>query len=112
MDYKTVGKRIALIRKGKGITQEQLAEKLDVSINTIYNIEKGVTGISLSTAVRIVNLLGCTVDSLLDGFLWHHDRSIPSEAEQMLMDCCESERQFLLLLLSAIKSEYKKWNAK
>lgn len=112
MDYKTVGRRIAVARKFKGITQEQLAERLDVSINTIYNMEKGVTKSTLSTIVRVVNLLDCTVDSLLDGFLWHKDNVIPSDIDQVIAHCSEPEWQFFLRLLEATNDIYLKWHAK
>ena len=32
---------IKVLRKRKGLTQEQLAEKIDVSVNSIYNWEAG-----------------------------------------------------------------------
>ena len=42
-DAQTVGKRIRDIRKKYGYTQSKLAEELMVSINTVSNIENGVT---------------------------------------------------------------------
>ena len=41
-DLKECGKRIQQFRKERGLTQEQLAEKLNVSQNTIAKIESGV----------------------------------------------------------------------
>ena len=37
----TIGKNIAELRKNKGMTQEQLAEMVGVSRNTISSIETG-----------------------------------------------------------------------
>ena len=39
---KECGKRIQQFRKERGLTQEQLAEKLNVSQNTIAKIESGL----------------------------------------------------------------------
>ena len=41
-DLKECGKRIQQLRKERGLTQEQLAEKLNVSQNTIAKIEAGL----------------------------------------------------------------------
>ncbi|MCF8229749.1 MAG: helix-turn-helix domain-containing protein [Bacteroidales bacterium] len=39
--YKTIGLRITEIRKLKGFTQEEMAEKTVLSLRTIQRIEKG-----------------------------------------------------------------------
>ena len=39
-----IGKRISERRKGMGLTQEQLAEQMDVSIQMISNLERGGKG--------------------------------------------------------------------
>lgn len=41
-DQKESGKRIAALRKKKGLTQEQLAEKLNISTSTLGKIERGI----------------------------------------------------------------------
>lgn len=46
-DQKESGKRIAALRKEKGLTQEQLAEKLNISTSTLGKIERGIQGFSM-----------------------------------------------------------------
>ena len=46
-DQKESGKRIAALRKEKGMTQEQLAEKLNISYSMMAKIEIGNKGISI-----------------------------------------------------------------
>ena len=41
MNPKETGKRIQLLRKQKGLSQEELADKLNVSSNTVAKIECG-----------------------------------------------------------------------
>ena len=53
VDYKLVGKRIQAARKQSGMTQETLAEKLDVSIGYVSQVERGVTKISLDLLAAI-----------------------------------------------------------
>ena len=53
MNYnmKEVGTRIKQLRKEKGLTQEQLAENLDITAGTIGKIEIGRTGISIDLLI-------------------------------------------------------------
>lgn len=53
------------LRKKKGLTQEDLAKYLGVSIMSIFNYEKGAYGMSEETLIKLSELLGCTVDELL-----------------------------------------------
>lgn len=42
MNLKETGKRIQLLRKQKGLSQEELADKFNVSSNTVAKIECGM----------------------------------------------------------------------
>lgn len=42
MNQEKIGKFISLSRKRKGLTQEQISEKLGVSINAVSKWERGV----------------------------------------------------------------------
>ena len=46
IDYKLIGERIKRMRKSNGITQEILAERLNVSIGYVSQVERGITKIS------------------------------------------------------------------
>ena len=59
------GERIEAARKKKGLTQEELAERVSVSQSMINHIENGNKKPSLETAVALANELGITVDSLI-----------------------------------------------
>lgn len=47
VDYKMIGKRIKSSRKQLKMTQEELAEKLDISSSFESRMERGATKISL-----------------------------------------------------------------
>ena len=61
---KIFGARIEAARKKKGMTQEELAEKVGVSQAMINFIEKGKKKPSLETTLAIANEFNTTVDSL------------------------------------------------
>ena len=60
-----VGKNLQLLRKQYHLTQAQLAERLEVSVSHIANIEREETSISLSLVQKIIDLFGITPNDLL-----------------------------------------------
>ena len=55
-----IGRRIAEIRKRRGLTQEQLGEAIGESKQTIFKYERGIiTNIPLTKIERIADVLGC-----------------------------------------------------
>lgn len=61
------GKRIAAVRKGKGVTQSQLAERVNMSVVTIAYIETGKRWVRLSTLDKIAKALKVNIDDLFHG---------------------------------------------
>ena len=62
---KIFGARIEAARKKKGMTQEELADRVGVSQAMINFIEKGKKKPSLETTLAIANEFDTTVESLL-----------------------------------------------
>ena len=63
----TLGKRIATFRKEKGITQEELAQMLDISGQAVSKWENDLTCPDINTLPKLAQILGVTVDELLSG---------------------------------------------
>ena len=63
----TIGKRIAHLRKEKGLTQEELAQHMGVSGQAVSKWENGQTCPDISALPKLARLLGVTVDELLEG---------------------------------------------
>lgn len=64
MIEKSIGERIKYLRKKKKITQQQMAEKLDISVNHMSAFERGKYNIKLELLVIIMNELECTADDI------------------------------------------------
>jgi len=64
---KTLGKRIAELRKKKGLKQETLAEKLAVSPQAVSKWENDQTCPDIGLLPLLAEILGVTVDELLTG---------------------------------------------
>ena len=65
MDYYEIGKRIRRYRKACGISQEELAERVGISVTHMSHIETGNTKLSLPVLVRVADELSVRVDALL-----------------------------------------------
>lgn len=69
MDAQKVGKRIQEARRSRGLTQEELAEMVDLTTKYISNIECGYKTQKLNTFVSIANAQGCDANLLLSDVL-------------------------------------------
>lgn len=67
MENHEIGRRIKILRKTMGMTQEQLSEIINVSPHYIYEIERGLKQMSLETFVSITHALNTSADYLLFG---------------------------------------------
>lgn len=76
-----IGERVKRAREHINMTQEKLAEKIDVSPQYISDLERGVVGVALPTLKNICITLGVTSDSLLFGEPKKTDTSA-------IEDCC------------------------
>ncbi|MDE6663295.1 MAG: helix-turn-helix domain-containing protein [Lachnospiraceae bacterium] len=65
IDYIKLGKNIKYCRKQKNITQEQLAEALDLSTGFVSQIERGVGRMSLDTLINICDFLECSAGDII-----------------------------------------------
>lgn len=64
---KAFGKRLSEVRKSQGLTQQELAEKLDISLVSIGYIETGKRWPRLSTLHRIASCLNVSLAELFKG---------------------------------------------
>ena len=79
MDQIAIGARIKAARERVHLTQEQLAEIIDISPTHMSVIERGVKTPKLDTFVRIANALGVSTDALLQDVVVPVNDSIMAE---------------------------------
>ena len=63
--YKLLGEAIRVARKKAGLSQEELAEKVNLTRNYIGTIERAERKITLETLARIAKALKCRVRDLI-----------------------------------------------
>lgn len=82
-DTKAFGFRVKMLRKCSGLTQEQLSEKLHISISHLAKIEIGRNAPSIDLLLEMSELFGVNTDELLRGNGGQGD-SQPMNAEAVL----------------------------
>ncbi len=65
MTHAEIGERIKEIRNAKKLTREQLAIKAGLSSKFIYEVEKGIKGLSVDSLIKITKALECRCDEIL-----------------------------------------------
>lgn len=64
-----IGNNIKALRLSKGMTQEQLAERLNHSVNFVSLIELGKSGMSVTTMIDICNILDVDISCIFKGLI-------------------------------------------
>jgi transcriptional regulator with XRE-family HTH domain len=67
MNQKAIGEFIAKLRKARGMTQQNLADKLHVSNKTVSKWERGVGIPEITTFVALAEIFNISVDDLING---------------------------------------------
>lgn len=96
VDYSLIGKRIKSERKLRGYTQEILAERLDVSIGYISQVERGITKISLDLLAAIATALQCDLSFLVTGTAVENQNYMLSEINELYNQLNTKNRKFAL----------------
>lgn len=65
MDYYKIGQKIRKFRKVQGLSQEELAERINISTTHMSHIETGNTKLSLPVLVDIAAVLHVRTDDIL-----------------------------------------------
>lgn len=101
MNEVMIGKRIREERLRSKLTQETLAEDVDLTTAYIGQVERGERNLTLDNLVKVANRLGVTVDYLLTDSLTSTSDSTLLQLSQLLAKCTSAEK---LLVLDIVKS--------
>lgn len=99
VDYKLIGMRIKRLRKSKGMTQETLAEHLNVSIGYISQVERGITKISLDLLGAVSTALDCNIATLVTESAIHSSDYMEQELVEEIKRLDEKKRKYILKLI-------------
>lgn len=109
MDYYKIGQRIRKIRKAHGFSQEELAEKINISTTHMSHIETGNTKLSLPVFVELAAALDVRTDDLLESNTTTTS-AVMEEVSAVLERCTAQEAKIILDIVKAAKlSMDKHW---
>lgn len=108
LNYVEIGKRIKIARIRIGISQENLAELVNLSPSHMSNIETGTTKVSLTAIVKIANALSVTVDDLLCDNLIRAKPQFEDDIKLLLDACDDYEIRIVKDLLTTIIDTLKR----
>lgn len=108
LDYKAIGKRIKIARIKADLTQERLAERINISPTHLSNIETGTTRVSLSTMVSIANALSVTSDDLLCDSIVMAKAQFEKDIALLLEDCDEYEIRIVKDMIASLKESLRR----
>ena len=96
MEKKTIGSFIAALRRANGMTQKELAERLNVSDKTVSRWECNDGAPDLSVIPAIAEIFGVTCDELLRGEKAASSEMQEEQTTPLLSHKAEKQRQWLL----------------
>ncbi|MGI5892984.1 MAG: helix-turn-helix domain-containing protein [Candidatus Merdivicinus sp.] len=108
IDYKEIGKRIRQKRLDLKISQEKLADLVDLSKPHMSHIENGTTKVSLPTLIAIANALQCTLDVLVTDSLECAEPLYQYNIFLELQDCTPDELKIIEDLIHAVKTSLRR----
>ena len=103
INQKAVGRRIKTARERNKLTQEQLAEMVNLSPMHVSVIERGVKLPKLETLINIANILDVSADELLQDVVNNQVKLCSSEASELISQLpMEDQRSVLAALRSCV----------
>ena len=109
----TLGKRLRHARKGKGFTQNSLADIIGVSRGVIFNLEKDKTEPQAIVTNAICQTLSVNRDWLVGGIGEMDDTKVSQSAKvlvelyEVIKDLSEDEQLYLLDMVKAMKTRFR-----
>ena len=103
IDMKSIGARVKYYRLRNNLSQEELAEKVQISRVHIGNLERGEKLPSMEAFVNLANALNVSADELLADNLLITSSNVHSSGIDVLSDCSANEQKILLENMQALK---------
>lgn len=91
----TTGEKLALLRKKKGVTQEELSEALQVSRQSVSRWEMDAAFPETDKLIKLSKLFECSIDFLLNDSIQESEKSIAkmSDTDFTVRDCHQFIRE-------------------
>ena len=110
MEPKILGANIRKYRKQIGITQEQLAEKADISVSHLAKIETHARAMGMKTYIRLLEAMDIPIkEHFIHMGTAKKDMMLKEKIWYLVQDCDERETSLLIYSIEGIKKGLKKY---
>jgi transcriptional regulator with XRE-family HTH domain len=99
-----LGKRIAKLRKQKGMSQEEFADVSGKMINTISNIERGLSDPKVTTLLSFAVALNVPVDTLFNDHEPQPIEKLPKDVQNIINLIKNEDSHTLQVILKQIEA--------
>ena len=104
VDYCIIGSRLKQARLNAGLTQQEIAEKMNLSVALISRVERGTSHINLKRLSEFCSILNISEGYILNGVSDEDDKYLYNEFNDILKKC-SPEKQKLIYKLSKVIAE-------
>lgn len=108
IDYALLGIRLKQYRQKAHLTQEMLADRIDVATSTIAHAENGTSKPSLPLLLKVANALNITLDQLVCDSLPNVEAYLEKDIADLLSDCSLTEKKIIRDIIIATKETFRK----
>ena len=112
LDYHIIGERLKKARVEKNMTQEKLAEQLDVSIAFLSRIERGSSHINLKRLSEFCTILNVSEGYILSGVSDKNEKYLYNEFNDILKKCSPEKQKLIYKLSQVIAEEDETYKSK
>ncbi len=101
---KIFGRVLRDFRVKAGFTQEQISEKLGISLKYISRIENGYNGIKTQTLIKYLNILGITPNTLYKDFITNSEVQKNIELSEKINSLSDEQKEFVSSVIDLLKN--------
>ncbi len=102
LDYSVIGHRLKKARINKNITQEVLAEKIDVSVAFISRVERGLSHFNLKRLGEVCSILDVTEGEILNGTSSTSEQYLISEFNELFENATPEQQKLIYKIAKTI----------
>ena len=100
---KNFGKILRDFRIKNKLTQEQLSERLGISLKYISRIENGNNGVKTQTLINYMNILGITPNTIYVSFITNERASKNIEISEKLSSLSDDKKDFINSMIDLLQ---------
>ena len=95
IDFKLIGERLREERLKKGMSQEDLAEKLDVAVAYLSRVERGGTTINLTRLGQISLILDVPLERFVTGIIKEDKNYLKEDFYEIFKQCSQDKKRLI-----------------